>query len=612
MVSQVSQPNQEQQSRQSQATIGRVAATKMQGNNSREFYFWVDPSTNINPLDLIVVREEQSQRQVYAQVLDITSYTDAESFLEIFASTNFGDVKLTSDIDRVAFNVAKAQVLGTSDNVRMPVQFNSPVYLADAEAIQSLLKAEDIQEEDRIPIGYIEQSNNVKVPVCMEASWLTGPEGAHLNVSGKSRLAAKTSYILFLISAILQTQRDTAFVIFNVKGSDLLQIHQPSSLLSAANDSNLLQQLSQRRKKTPQEIQEQIQRLQETWQSVGLKAKPFDEEKVFYFLPSSKNDSDRIRSDPRNLPRAGERNILQQPDNYFIYRYTLPDVRGRLRLLLSGFSLNDAQETFVQALDNDQDSVALSSLVNTFEKLATQLGERASTQSSSGSRSQSRNQTQQTLYLGAYPSTIGVVQKYIIDVTRNRTTGVFDYSRPTLASRKIQLPSSFIKEKLTAGQTVVIDIASTNDFEKQWVFADVLKAVEEKMEAGETGELKKIVIFVDELNKYAPSGASSSPLISNIVDITARGGSLGVVLFGAEQFASRINAQVYGNCANKAFGLTDATETSTDPYRAFPKEIKDRLSELQKGELILNVDFFGQPLRVKFPPPACRKQEDAG
>jgi hypothetical protein len=260
----------------------------------------------------------------------------------------------------------------------------------------------------------------------------------------------------------------------------------------------------------------------------------------------------------------------------------------------------------VIALDNDNRSFALSSNINTFRDLSSQLDTQAQSQPSGG-----RGQPQQPQYLGAAASTIQVVRRMIDTVTNNRTTGVFDYTRSTFASNRIQLPSSFIRNNLKAGQTMVVDIGSVNDFEKQWVFGDVLKAVEDKMTSGDTGELKKIVIFVDELNKYAPSGASS-PLINDIVDITARGGSLGVILFGAEQFASRINAQVYGNCANKAFGLTDATETSTDPYRAFPKEIKDRLSELQKGELILNVDFFGQPLRVKFPPPACRKQEDAG
>ncbi len=594
MVGQVPQPNQDQQSNQSQAIIGRVAATKMQGNNSREFYFWIDPSTNINPLDLIVVREQQTLRQVYAQILDITSYTDAESFLEIFASTNFGDVQLTSDIDRIAFNVAKAQVLGTSDNVRMPVQFNSPVYLADAEAIQALLRANDIREEYRIPVGYIEQSNNVKVPVCMEASWLTGPDGAHLNVSGKSRLAAKTSYILFLISAILQTQQDTAFVIFNVKGSDLLQIHEPNRFLAAASDQELLQALSQREKMTVEDLEIRIQALRESWNSLGLEARPFSREDVFYFLPSSKNDSNRINADLRNLPQSGERSILSQPNNYFIYRYTLQDVQGKLRLLLASQTLSDPQERLVNALDNDNTSYAWRE--RSFSDLSAKL--------------QTHVQNQRP-YLNATADTVRVVKGFVDAVTNNRTTGVFDYQRPDFASNRFLLPSTFIKDSLTVGQTVVVDIGSVNDLEKQWVFGDVLKAVEAKMASGDTGALKKIVIFVDELNKYAPSGASS-PLINDIVDITARGGSLGVILFGAEQFASRINPQVYGNCANKAFGLTDATETSTDPYRAFPKEIKDRLSELQKGELILNVDFFGQPLRVKFPPPACRKQEDAG
>lgn len=589
MVSQVPQSGQDQE-----GTIGRVAATKMQGNNSREFYFWIDPSTNINPLDLIVVREQQTHRQVYAQILDITSYTDAESFLEIFASTNFGDVQLTSDIDRVAFNVAKAQVLGTSDNVRMPVQFNSPVYLADAQAIQALLRANDIREEYRIPIGYIEQSNNIRVPVCMETSWLTGPEGAHLNVSGKSRLAAKTSYILFLISAILQTQQDTAFVIFNVKGSDLLQIHEPNRLLAADNNPASLQELSQRERTTVEDLQVKIQALREAWQSIGLEARPFNRENVFYFLPSSKNDSNRINADLRNLPQAGERNILAQPSNYFIYRYTLQNVQGKLRLLLASQTLSDPQERLINALDNDNTSYAWRE--RSFSGLSTQL------------QTHVQNQRQ---YLNATADTVRVVKGFVDAVTNNRTTGVFDYQRQDFASNRFLLPSTFIRESLTAGQTVVVDIGSVNDLEKQWVFGDVLKAVEDKMGSGETGELRKIVIFVDELNKYAPSG-SSSPLVNDIVDITARGGSLGVILFGAEQFASRINPQVYGNCANKAFGLTDATETSTDPYRAFPREIKDRLSELQKGELLLNVDFFGQPLRVKFPPPACRKQEDAG
>ena len=580
-----------------QAVIGRVAATKLQGNNSREFYFWVDPSTYINPLDLIVVREELKdeqqgliQRDVYAQILDITSYTDAESYLEIFASTDFGNVGLKSDVERIAYHVAKAQVLrtkaevqGNSVNIRMPVQFNSSVYLADEAAIMELLRVEELDSRYRLPIGYIEQSNGVKVPVQVDARWLTGPDGAHLNVSGKTRLAAKTSYILFLVSSILQTQDDTAIIIFNVKGSDLLQVHEPNNLLATSDIS-------------PAEsngvAEQKRNELKEMWDSMDLEPKPFDTDKVFYFLPAQRNNPVRINADRRNLP-SDSHDITEQPDNYFVYRYVMDNVRGRLRLLLSSQGPNDTQEQFIDALDNRDDSPA--ETASTFKDLSKVLEGKTAN------------------YLGATPSTIRVVRRFIDNVTQNRTTGVFDYEQETFSSHRLKLPSTFISGALQAGQTLIVDIARVNETEQQWVFGDVLNAVERLMEGDidRTDKPKKVVIFVDELNKYAPSGASS-PLTMDLLEITARGGSLGVILFGAEQFASRIHPQVYGNCANKAFGLTDATEAGTDPYRAFPKEIKDSLSELDRGELVVSFDFFGQPLRIKFPPPACRKQEDVG
>lgn len=583
------------ESDQGNQVIGRVAATKMQGNNSREFYFWVEPDTRLNPLDLVLVRETMKEgeeevifRTVYAQVLDISSHTDAESFLEIFASTDFGNVALKGSIDRVAFSVAKAQVLGVSNGIRMPVVFNSPVFLADEAGILELLKVSEVKE-GKLPIGYIEQSNKVKVPVKMEVKWLTGPDGAHLNVSGKTRLAAKTSYVLFLVSSILQTQDDTAVIIFNVKGSDLLQIHEPNKLLAAEQNKTRLDELDQ----------ERLDELKDAWESMGLEPKPFDKDKVYYFLPSQKNDPNQVNADLRNLPvDSGE--IVKQPENYFVYRYGLPQVRGRLRLLLSSQGPNDTQEQFIGTLDNNQTSFAWTK--STFKDMCAELQKYAE-----GDRQ----------YLNTWSSTIRVVNRFIQNVTTNRTTGVFDYELPTFASARWKLPSDFIKESLEAGQTLVVDITRVNEYEQQWIFGDVLKAVEKLKVEGRTRsdgkELpcppQKIVIFVDELNKYAPIG-QFSPLIYDILDITARGGSLGIILFGAEQFASRIHPQVYGNCANKAYGLTDPTEVGTDPYRSFPKEIRDRLSELQRGELIASFDFFGQPLRIKFPPPVCRKQED--
>ena len=595
--------------------IGRVAATKDKGNSSQEFYFWIADETQINPLDLIVVHDEikaginspQEQhiessvterpitnlpekepnlRKVYAQILDITSYTDAESFLEVFASTNFGDVTLESEVDRVAYNVAKAQVLRTSGSIRMPVQFNSSVYLAGEADIMELLRVEELDEEYKLPIGYIEQSD-VKVPVFMDARWLTGTDGAHLNVSGKSRLAAKTSYVLFLISSILQTQRDTAVIIFNVKGSDLLQIHKPNKLLEADTDA------------LSDEDKQKLVELENAWETAHLSAQPFAEDKVYYFLPSHRSDPNRVNSDRVNLPRNSD-DITLLPDNYFVYRYSLDHAKRKLRLLLSSLNITDAQEAFLSALDNEDLQPT------TFNGLCSFLTERENSLRGGGN------------YLGAIATTIRSVRRGIDNVTRNRTTGVFDYTNPTSESPRHKLPSDFIKKSLRAGQTLVVDIARVNPAEQQWVFADILTTVESRMaenidddnQSGGLDKPKKVAIFVDELNKYAPSGRSS-PLTIDLIDITSRGGSLGVILFGAEQFASRIHPEVYGNCTNKAFGLTDPTEAGTEPYRAFPTELKNRLYELERGELLIDCDFFDKPLRIKFPRPACRKQEDA-
>ena len=81
-----------------------------------------------------------------------------------------------------------------------------------------------------LPCGYIEMyeaPNSIRIPVHFNSHFLIGPEGAHLNISGISGLASKTSYAMFLLKAI-QNQyltsnnenESVAFVILNVKGKD--------------------------------------------------------------------------------------------------------------------------------------------------------------------------------------------------------------------------------------------------------------------------------------------------------------------------------------------------------------------------------------------------------
>src|SRR5207247_1688770 len=61
--------------------------------------------------------------------------------------------------------------------------------------------------------------------VSVDEDFLLGPEGAHLNVSGISGLASKTSAVEFIMkSLLLKTRKRIALVMFNVKSRDLLYV----------------------------------------------------------------------------------------------------------------------------------------------------------------------------------------------------------------------------------------------------------------------------------------------------------------------------------------------------------------------------------------------------
>jgi DNA helicase HerA-like ATPase len=116
---------------------------------------------------------------------------------------------------------------------------------------------------------------------------------------------------------------------------------------------------------------------------------------------------------------------------------------------------------------------------------------------------------------------------------------------------------------------------------------------------------KKVILFVDELNKYAPRrGDSQSPILEYVLDIAARGRSLGVVLIAAEQFMSEVHPQVVGNCSTKVIGRSDSSELSDDAYRFILKDVKAHLTRLDKGELLLSHPIYRQPVKIKFPRPA--------
>jgi DNA helicase HerA-like ATPase len=116
------------------------------------------------------------------------------------------------------------------------------------------------------------------------------------------------------------------------------------------------------------------------------------------------------------------------------------------------------------------------------------------------------------------------------------------------------------------------------------------------------------VIFIDELNKYASKEVpKSSPILRQLLDITERGRSLGIILFSAEQFKSDIHDRVKGNCATHAYGRTNAIEISKPDYQYVPPVYKSMLTRLKQGEYVVQNPVFRSLLNIKFPRPIYKQ-----
>ena len=96
---------------------------------------------------------------------------------------------------------------------------------------------------------------------------------------------------------------------------------------------------------------------------------------------------------------------------------------------------------------------------------------------------------------------------------------------------------------------------------------------------------ERIIIFVDEQNKYVLNDTPNSSLIlHHRLNITDRGRSLGIILFSVEQFRSAIHDRVKVNCATSVYGRTNAIEVSKSDYQHIPKACQSMMRRFSVGK----------------------------
>jgi len=160
----------------------------------------------------------------------------------------------------------------------------------------------------------------------------------------------------------------------------------------------------------------------------------------------------------------------------------------------------------------------------------------------------------------------------------------------------------------------IVQLHGLNDEAQRLVFNAVIKDVADGLQQArnqreraraqdpnaDLGLEERVVVVVDELNKFAPR-SGSSPVKEGIRDVVQRGRDLHLVLFGAEQFASQVDPGVYGNPGTEAIGRSRDAELSEVIYR-YLGDLKKQIPLLPKGKRLVNHAIYPNPVIVSFPP----------
>lgn len=372
--------------------------------------------------------------------------------------------------------------------------------------------------------------------------FLDGTRGAHINISGISGVATKTTYATFLLYGIFHSEllgperANTRTVIFNVKGEDLLFLDKPNIRLT--------------------------KEAEQVYQKLNLPASGF--ESVAIFAPAR-------RGETVLLPETGMRS-----EGVTAYCWSIEEF-CKERYLRFLFADADQETSHLAAVIDrvearlaDEDVSGLETFNDLLALIETNIDNWAAA-AAQGTRA-------------GFLRRLDAAGYRVGHLIRGRLTGTahrIDWKRE---------------------QVTVIDIHNLHDRAKRFVTGVVLKRMLEDKEASGSARPLTFVVL-DELNKYAPR-EDWSPIKDVILDMAERGRSLGMILIGAQQTASQVERRVVANCAFRIVGRLDLAEAQHGEYNFLPAVSRNRAGILKPGSVIVSQPEIPIPLLVQFPFPA--------
>lgn len=419
----------------------------------------------------------------------------------------------------------------------------------------------------RLPAGVSRDGE----PIYLDLDFLDGTRGAHVNISGVSGVATKTTYALFLLyslfrSEVLGTHRaNTKAIVFNVKGEDLLWLDKRNARLRPDDEADYAR----------------LGLPAEAFDSVALWAPPREDHRGVP-VPATEGRQEGVRAYYWTVREFVRERLLR-----FLFAEA-EDERSQLADLVARVELN---------LDRDCDDDPGHDASVIYRDTAQVLGDFDALVDLVIARLQGDDYRWR-----------GHVSESTISAFVRRLDAARYRVRHLVWGREAEHPERH-RIDFEGAQVTVIDIHNLHDRAKRFVTGVVVKKLFERKESlGRRQPLHFLVL--DELNRYAPR-EGTSPIKEVLLDVAERGRSLGIVLIGAEQTASEVERRVIANSAFRVVGRLDTAEASRDEYGFLPAVTRERAGILKPGSMILQQPHIPIPLQIRFPFPswATRAEE---
>lgn len=558
--------------------VGRVLGT--QHSSTSEFRVVLDEDEYLQLDDLVVVRTQVPKA---GEVATYGIVTEVEAVYE--------GAQLESDTHRIAaegilpaakVRSARIAVTRVEPELWVSADPGEVVSRATGPARDKALYVDEMARP--LPVGIGRDG----APVYVDLDFFDGRKGGHMSISGISGVATKTSFALFFLR-LLTSRPDVLgegaanlrILVFNVKGEDLLWLDRANRHFD--------------------------ERAAERWQTLGVAPAPFPS--VSFWAPPRRRSGDVVVPDtggrqegvsafawtPREFIDEGLLRFLFTDASD--YRNQLGFVEERVRAQLARYARDVDGVPGAVVLRDPADSPDAGPVVpHRGEPVITDL------------RSLIEEVEQ---YLdpedGSEPDTrwTGRVQGGTISAFLRRL-----HAAEQRLGHLVRAGTSRRIDR-AAAQVTVVAIQSLHDLAQRFVVGALLnETFAEKERSGQ--RLPLSVIVLDELNKYAPR-EGQSPLKEMLIDIAQRGRSLGVLLVGAQQTASKVASEVMENAAIRVAGRLDASEAERSEYGWMLPSTRARARLLKPGTMVVSQPALPVPLVLEFPfPPwATRKEEVA-